>query len=226
MITLGVDFAAQPERTAACRVAWRARSAQVEALELGVDDARLRELAADVDRVGLDVPFGWPDGFVEAITMHKTFQGWPLEDVRSLRFRRTDLFVQQATGRWPLSVSTDRIGITAMRAARLLADERDRTGGGRFIEVYPAASRLRFGITSPGDLQNAAPWLSLSDEALESCSAHDHCFDAVVAALTARAAAIGLCEPIPETDREAAEHEGWIALPFKEALPQLVKGVP
>lgn len=226
MITLGVDFAAQPKNTAACRVAWRDGSARVEGLELGVDDARLQELGAGADRVGLDVPFGWPENFVQAITMHRAFQGWPQEDVRSLRFRRTDLFVQQAVGRWPLSVSTDRIGITAMRAARLLARESDRTGGGRFVEVYPAASRLRFGIASPRELQEVAPWLSLSNDNIEACIAQDHCFDAVVAALTTRAAAIGLCEPIPETDRQAAEREGWIALPLIEVLPRLVEGAP
>lgn len=39
---------------------------------------------------------------------------------RELRYRATDYRVRQITGRWPLSVSTDRIGVAAMRCASLL----------------------------------------------------------------------------------------------------------
>lgn len=45
-----------------------------------------------------------------------------MSSVRDLSYRLTDLFVRDAAGLWPLSVSTDRIGIVAFRAARLLAD--------------------------------------------------------------------------------------------------------
>ena len=45
--------------------------------------------------------------------------------------------------------------------------------------------------------------------------------DALVAALVARAAVIGCCEPIPPGDRALAMEEGWIALPRSGSLADL-----
>jgi hypothetical protein len=78
---------------------------------------------------------------------HVESGGWP-EDYRSLdyQFRATDRFVD-GIARRPLSVSTDRIGVTAMRCARLLqevGEERgkrlDLTGEDHVVEIYPAAA--------------------------------------------------------------------------------------
>jgi len=61
--------------------------------------------------------------------------------VRPAAYRLTDEVLHQEVGIWPLSVSTDRIGVTAMRCAPLLdalaaADHPvDRAGGGRVVEV-------------------------------------------------------------------------------------------
>lgn len=77
MLTLGVDFAAQPKDTAAAVIRWHSRSAVVERLELRVDDARIRALAATVDKVGIDVPFGWPDAFVRAVDAYHDGARWP-----------------------------------------------------------------------------------------------------------------------------------------------------
>ena len=225
MRTLGVDFAAQPKTTAVCVIRWFRGRGQVEVLEAGVADERLRELAGDADRVGLDVPFGWPDAFVESIAAHRDSRPWPGYASRQLRFRRTDLFVQERIGTWPLSVSTDRIGVAAFRAAALLSEWRvDRSGRGKFVEVYPRAARRRFGLANARslvELQTRAPWLVLAAAQRALCEVSEDCFDALIASLVARAAALGLCEGVPAADRERAAREGWIALPLEAALERL-----
>ena len=58
----------------------------------------------------------------------------------------------------------------------------------------------------------AAPWLDLgSHEGV--CRRSDHAIDAVIAALAARAAALGLATRPAVEQAEAARTEGWIALP-------------
>jgi hypothetical protein len=72
---------------------------------------------------------------------------------RRLAYRATDRAVREATGLQPLSVAADRIGLTAMRAAGLLAglatagQPVDRTGSGIVLEVYPAASLYSWGLS-------------------------------------------------------------------------------
>src|SRR5207248_10386135 len=117
-----------------------------------------------------------------------------------LIFRATDRFVRDL-GRRPLSVSTDRIGVTAMRCARFLAelgDERGRrldlTGEDRVVEVYPAAALSAWSEESGGlaprrykglpgrearelllaALTRAAPWFRPSPEVVAACRASDH----------------------------------------------------
>jgi hypothetical protein len=63
-------------------------------------------------------------------------------------------------------------------------------------------------------------WLRLSDLVAANCRQADDCFDALVT----RAAAIALCDPVPEPELEPAAVEGWIALPQKDSLGQLVSG--
>ena len=53
--------------------------------------------------------------------------------------------MKNETGAEPLSVSSDRIAICAMRCAELLVElagdgQLERTGGGLVAEVYPAAA--------------------------------------------------------------------------------------
>ena len=44
MVTLGVDLAAQPKRTATCLILWHDTSARVEELSMGATDSDLHEL--------------------------------------------------------------------------------------------------------------------------------------------------------------------------------------
>src|SRR5215472_11033853 len=59
MITAGVDLAAQPERTAACRIEWASgRGVVLELVARGVDDGGIVDLIEGSERTGLDVPLG------------------------------------------------------------------------------------------------------------------------------------------------------------------------
>ncbi len=145
----------------------------------------------------------------------------------------------------PLSVSSDRIAAPAMRAARLLvraskSETVDRSGKcGRFVEVYPAAALAIWELPSTGykgteqrhvsarkkmmEKLEGRTGLSVSRDHRELCWKSDDALDALVAALVARVAGTRRCEPIPKEDRELARREGWIALPKKQSLDQLVK---
>ncbi|MCH8562353.1 DUF429 domain-containing protein [Nesterenkonia sp. YGD6] len=237
MRTAGVDLAAENKGTALALIAWTPERARLEQLTLNVDDAEITDAAAGVAKIGIDCAFGWPDEFVAFIADHANLAQPQVPDGRmawrrTLAFRETDRHVREKIGRWPLSVSTDRIGLTAMRCAGLLGRLAasglvvDRSGrDGVVVEVYPGATlrlwqwEIRGYRTDPKvrrslvrRMQRDAPWFDLGEHAelmVESTDA----FDAVVAALAARAAAVGRYEPPPSKHQERAEREGWIVLP-------------
>lgn len=239
--TLGVDLAAQPENTAYCLIEWVKPKARIVELRCGANDAILLELFGRADKIGIDAPFGWPTAFANAVYMHQRRNVWPAICTASLRYRTTDHFVREHIKRWPLSVSSDLIGVTAMRAARLLSGngQIDRSGRGRFVEVYPAAALHVWGFAStgykkkPGEEKRRAltrrliaatkPWLDWSVDAQHACEKSDDALDAVVAALVARAAATDQIEPIPPEHMATAKREGWIALPRDGSLTRLAE---
>jgi len=253
MVTLGVDLASQAGKTAACLIRWDGKYGHVECPEIDLEDPDLLKLfncpEKRPDKIGIDAPFGWPVDFVGAIHAHSTHMHWPHVNNSRLRLRRTDHFVRRkVTGINPLSVSADKIAMTAMRAARLLAkvyeggEDVDRTGrNGRFVEVYPAAAVKRwldfksYKGTGPEneekrtklvcDLEGKTG-LKVTGEVRSGCRESDDKFDAFVAALVTRAAATRRCEPIPDEDRAHAEKEGWIALPLSGSLARLAADSP
>ena len=252
MLTLGVDFAADPTRTALCWIRWEDGKAEAYEASCGADDDALVAAVAKADKVGIDAPFGWPDAFVEAVVEHRERRAWshPADDRKreALRFRRTDIEVHRLTGRWPLSVSSDRIAIATMRLAALLTllEQRGevvaRDGSGRLVEVYPAAALRIWQFDSQGYKRKenrdarcglleaikarTQNWLTLPDAICQACEDSDVVLDAVIAALVARAKAMALCEPIPDGAREQACREGWIALPRADSLDVLAASEP
>jgi predicted RNase H-like nuclease len=112
----------------------------------------------------------------------------------------------------------------------------DRAGGGHVVEVYPAAALSRWQLPHKGykgagkqttlgrlvdELLSALPGLRLGDaEAI--CRRSDDALDSVVCALVARAASLGLVEPVPAERAARASSEGWIALPTSP-LVELVR---
>jgi predicted nuclease with RNAse H fold len=239
VLTVGVDLAAEPAGTALATIEWSSGRAGLVGIHVGVEDRAIVDAVTEAGKAGVDCPLGWPAAFVEFVRAHHAGHVVAPTDVRGLAWRRrlayrvTDEVVHRTVGRLPLSVAADRIGHTAMRAAALLAvlAERgcpvDRSGTGVVVEVYPAASLRVWGLPDRGykrtanlprlaelvdRLQTQAPWLDLG--AYEArCRASDHAFDAVVAALTARATALGLATRPGREHLDTARTEGWIAVP-------------
>jgi predicted nuclease with RNAse H fold len=244
MRTAGVDLSSQDKKSAACVVEWSGSRASIMTLTLGVGDTEIARLISAVDKIGIDVPLGWPIAFAEAVSGHSRFGIWPdiyqHARMEAYRYRRTDICIWKTGGGPLLSVSTDRIGIPAMRTAALLATVKPRValdGSGVVVEVYPAAALRRWGLQWRGykGPEHAAErralvssfedetrgWLSLSSADRAECESSDDVFDALVAACVARAAWVGAVDPIPEGDRTAALREGWIALPMEQSLRDL-----
>ena len=250
MRTLGIDLAAQPANTSACAIDWRPEVPTVLELGSGLADGELLEAITIADKVGIDAPFGWPDEFVEAVSAHHNRAGWPGagedQDIYRfhLSFRATDRKLIAGGARRPLSVSTDLIGVVAMRCAFLLdrlaaqGDPVDRMGSGKVIEAYPAPALISWGLSATGyksrvgaarlpellsQLEEGLGGLELSSLQRDLAGSDHNCFDALVCSLVARAAALGLTQP-PEPGEEAerARREGWIHVPTNP-LPHLVE---
>lgn len=211
-----------------------------------MNDAKITDLITSSDKIGVDSPLGWPIAFVEAVAQHSRDGSWLADylhsESTSFRYRRTDLWLWSTLGSSPpLSVSTDKIAFPAMRAAALLSRLPGRValdGAGSVVEVYPAAALRRWGLASRkykgkdnvaarADLVDALlamtlGWLDVGDVTIELCRSSDDAFDALIAALVARAAALALVDPIPDEDRSAALREGWIEVLLAGSLERLI----
>ena len=228
-----------PERTALASIEWAGTGAVVRDLVCPADDGVILGAIGQAGKTGIDCPLGWPGAFVDFVDAHRSGHvALPRDDGgtgwrRELTMRRTDAFVRDRLGLMPLSVSADRIAHVALRCAVLLAKldaagrPVDRSGAGAVVEVYPAASLRGWGLRHRGykqprtpdvlaaaadGLLAAAPWLDCGPHEETIRRSHD-AFDAVIAALTARAASRGQTCPPGDDDLAAATTEGWIAIP-------------
>ncbi|MED7821839.1 DUF429 domain-containing protein [Streptomyces chiangmaiensis] len=248
-VTVGVDLAASARRTAVCRTVWGSGGGVTAEFVVPEGDEELLAIVRAADKTGLDCPLGWPTNFVATVLAHhqgarlpppvrfdQRADGRPGLD--ALRFRLTDDLTWKATAmRPPLSVSTDLLGVVALRAAYLL-DELTaagvavpRDGSGPIAEVYPAAALRCWGIRLTHSYKSATPearavrehvvraieaglGASLAEPVRARCAeSHDH-LDALVCALVARAVQVGdTVWPRTAGEREAARQEGWIHLP-------------
>lgn len=202
-MTAGLDLAAMPERTALASIKWAGGRAVIRDVICPAGDDVILEAIRQADKTGIDCPLGWPDAFVDFVTAHRSGHVALLPDGlgtgwrRPLTMRHTDTVVHDK----PLSVSADRIAHVALRCAVLLAKldaagrPVDRSGAGTVVEVYPAASLLRWGLrhrgykqprapdalaSVAGDLLAAAPWLDCGPHEETIRRSHD-AFDAVIA---------------------------------------------
>lgn len=246
MLVAGIDLAAEPKGTALAILEFENSKAKLVLLEQGLDDKALIDKTITADKIGIDCAFGWPIEFAKFIAKNQDPTNKDLIDGgmdfrRTLSFRETDRQIREITGRWPLSVSTDRLGLTAMRCAGLLSKYQkagiaiDRSGGGKLAEVYPGATLrtwdfettnyrvnndVRAGLLK--QIKTQAPWLETSSFETQMIESSDS-FDAVIAALAARAVYLGQYTR-PTTDQQAAaEIEGWICLPLG-GLGKLLRG--
>jgi predicted nuclease with RNAse H fold len=160
---VGIDLATEAKRTGVVIVTVNGATAVASMPADGfvADDRGLVEVVDRTTVVGLDSPLGWPDDFVSAVTAHRQSARWPTFEHRStdkmresLRHRKTDLFVRSLDlGATPLSVSSDLIGVVAMRGAWLQSAWAQkwgrlepRDGSGRLVETYPAAALRAWGL--------------------------------------------------------------------------------
>jgi predicted nuclease with RNAse H fold len=251
VLSVGIDVASQDARTAICSIRWGGNQARIEPLgPRGAGDGEIRRCVESGDRVGVDIPLGWPSAFVESVSSHHRGEKWTAEvdaaGMASLRLRETDRWVTSQARRpgepearcHPMSVSTNLIAIPAMRMARVLGPV-DRSGAGKVIEVYPAAALFVWGLpyrrykgalpdrretrhALVDQLRARAPWLvATRDEDWGRIRENDHELDALIAALVAHAKARGLCNEDYDEMSANARSEGWIALPLPDALDHL-----
>ncbi|MFI9761666.1 DUF429 domain-containing protein [Streptomyces sp. NPDC051963] len=239
MRTVGIDLSARPPRTAAAVIEWTPGRATVLPPRLACDDEELLKLLLSLgrdDQAGVDCPFGWPATFVASMNAHAApHPTWPgrdadgIEDLDSLRYRRTDKIVAVHAPRPPLSVSCDKLGAVAIRWARLQALlaarglSVDRTGRGSVAEVYPSAARSQWGLVAGtvDELLTAAPWLHIPEGARHAYAHSRDAYDALIASLVARAVRTGSTSWPAGADAEAARSEGWIHLPAVGTLARL-----
>lgn len=237
MLTAGVDLAAEPKGTALAMIEWSRSEAKLVVLALGVNDTEIVGATNQAQKIGIDCALGWPIEFVAFLNQHMDpargtlgFDG-AMHWRRTLSYRETDREVRRLTGRWPLSVSTDRLGLTAMRNAGLMARfqevgfDVDRSGAGSICEVYPGATLRLWGFETKGyrasleqraellsQLKTRAPWLDLGDFEDQMLQSTD-CFDAVIASVAARSVALGAYSKPSKEQLAKANLEGWICLP-------------
>jgi predicted nuclease with RNAse H fold len=229
MRIVGVDLASRPQRSALCVLDWHERP-RVVALHRPADDDRILHEAAAADAVGIDSPFGWPTPFVDLVARHH--RGEPTRTVdatlRDLRLRRTDQWIRRWIPRDPLSVSTDRIGVVALRAVGLVERMRgpgaDRSGRDGLFEVYPGGSLARWDIPSTGYKSGdgapvrerivaaVAPFVDLAGVHDRVVGGDDE-LDAVITALVTGLAVAGRTTAAPPECRREAAVEGWIHVP-------------
>ena len=237
MKVLGIDLAAQPQRTGIALLEVVADRPSLAPVHVPGSDDALVELAAAVDVVGVDAPLGWPVNFVAAVSAHERLEPWlGRVDRGELCFRRTDEHVRGRTGRWPLSVSTDKLGIVAMRCAllqeRFAAEawggkRQPRDGSGRLVETYPAGALHVWGLPRNGykgkEERARAVRAAILDglqtiadlgELAEASIASDDTLDAAVSALIGWMATSGrTIAPSGQDACRLAAVEGWIHLP-------------
>ncbi|NKX54829.1 DUF429 domain-containing protein [Arthrobacter mobilis] len=242
MRTLGVDLSANPVKTAAAVLEWTPGQARLAELRLGATDEDIVRLVGNCDYTGIDCPLGWPARLVPFLQGHLGNDAGAVlahdgpEGRRVLAYRETDRFVAGLLRLVPMSVSADRLGHVAMRCAVIqakiarTAGPRRRDGSDGLAEVYPAASLKAWGITarkykggtdaarlareaSLRSLRDQAGWLRLEGADAQLLASDDDLHDALIASLSARAAALGRTCPVPAGLEQAAAEEGWIHVP-------------
>jgi hypothetical protein len=245
-ITLGIDLAAQDKNTAACRMTWSQDVGTVDKVFDSQDcsDEKLLDLIVSVVRaggtVGIDAPFGWPDAFLDQLLEYREHGRWrelPTPDAPSpLCYRATDLYLKRGSnppagfkGIHPLSVSTDRIGVVAMRCAKLLSHLADRgiprdPRGRQVVEVYPGGALRRWGLAAKDYKHDRPVRVALLTQPpldavvvtsdLARITDTDHAFDAMLSAIVARDVALGRDDLHRPGDDEQLRREGWIRMPM------------
>jgi predicted nuclease with RNAse H fold len=249
---VGIDWAVKAEGRAAVVLECRDGVMSVSSTLKPVTDDRVRKLVKSADVAAIDTPFGWPARFSEFVAQwHAKDNGLPPPSSLDFRLRFTDAFVQNTLGgKWPLSVSSDRIASSAREWCVVsehggIRPRVDVVGHGpspAVIEVYPAASlrvwcsdtatyKERDAVRSRllSELEQVLPFgfSNPADRAAVVATGDDSDrFDALVAALTGAAysgylTSWDVARPAPEV-HTVVKREGWIFFPVRRPTTRQV----
>lgn len=149
---VGVDWATESKKRAAVELAPQSGVLSLVKVAQPFSDADAGSTLKDQGLivVAVDTPFGWPKDFSSFVSTWSASTGGPPPPTSlSFSLRTTDLVVKQETGKQPLSVSADRIGLCARSWVNVVTAEKvaNRIDVGQrptperpVIEVYPGAS--------------------------------------------------------------------------------------
>src|SRR6266545_340401 len=74
MLTVGVDLAAEPARTAVAVIDWAAGGAAPRDLIPGAGDDVIVDAISTADKAGIDYPLGWPEAFIAFLSAQRAGQ--------------------------------------------------------------------------------------------------------------------------------------------------------
>ncbi|WP_109471972.1 DUF429 domain-containing protein [Ornithinimicrobium cavernae] len=223
-VTWGLDLSTDPHKCAAVAIRWHPDRAEIVAVRTPLRPGEIVDLiASETGPFAVDVPFGWPDTFVQFLAEHQQGAQQPPGDrdawrISTLARRLTDERLRHIA--LPLPASFDRLGRTAVMWSAIEHDLRaqgvviDRSGTtGRVCETYPKALQVSWGLgkvkLSLDLLRAAFPFLEVP-EAMAGRLATDDARDAVVCSLAARARELGLTDLPAAEELDQARREGWI----------------
>ena len=237
MVTWGLDLSTKPKKCAAVAIRWDVGRPEVVDVRTPLTPEEIVSLITSEEaQFAVDVPFGWPDAFVEFVAEHRDHEQLPPGDRE--RWRKETLARRAGDQRLhhygvpPLPASFDRLGKTAVMWSAIEYDLRmrgvafDRSGmNGRICETYPTAALVAWSLPKKKPtlalIERAFPFLTIGEDWRKLLSTDDAC-DALVCALTARARVLGLTmEP---DDVRQANREGWIHITEQDPRALLGQG--
>ncbi len=234
---IGVDLAAQPKNTSLCVLEWK-RNPRVVSIHRPATDDQIINESHGVAAIGIDSPFGWPISFAKFILKKQVSRDFlPINpsEANHLKYRFTDDYVRKhfdSLGKnvKPLSVSTDKLGVVALRCVRLCQCLAAKYGDEfKIFEIYPAAS-LASWMTVKGSYKSSTnPSISRENRIyiVEELEKHgvdmsirkdsfvnsDDDLDALLCALTCAVAFKEKTFLSPADMSKLTEFEGWIHFP-------------
>lgn len=233
--TWGLDVSTNRRKTAAVALDWSSPGeARVVDVQHPLRSVDIAPLIAEhkTSTWAVDVPFGWPDLFVELMTDRHhgplpaeampAEANWEKWRTREIAQRRTDRFLTDdpRINTRPLPASFQLLGATAamwvLVEAQLvsLGVPIDRAGlDGAICETYPAAALAAWGFGRAkqtwDELQASFGYLTADSHLLNHFASDDVC-DAIVCALVARARDLALTIAPPKDELPVTRREGWI----------------